>query len=52
MLVVTAVRPGSSYHIQVTDVSEDPDCEDDEDSPPTTLGDCGLCPPSQYYYND
>jgi hypothetical protein len=52
MLVVTAVKPGSSYHIQVTDVSEDPDCEDDEDSPPTTLGDCGLCPPSQYYYKD
>lgn len=52
MLVVTAVKPGSSYHIQVTDVSEDPDCEDDDDSPPTTLGDCGLCPPSRYYYNN
>jgi hypothetical protein len=52
MLVVTAVKPDSSYAIQISDVSDDPDCEDDQETPPTTLGDCGICDPSQYFYND
>jgi hypothetical protein len=52
MLVVTAVKPDSSYTIQISDVSDDPDCEDDQETPPTTLGDCGICDPSQYFYND
>lgn len=50
-LVVTAVKPGAEMTIEVTDVSDDPDCEEQDDgvSPPTTLGDCGICGPSQYY---
>jgi hypothetical protein len=52
MLLVTAVTPGASYTIDVTRVSDDPDCEDDQETTSTTLGDCGICPPSQYFFND
>jgi hypothetical protein len=52
MLLVTAVTPGAAYTIDVTRVSDDPDCEDDQEPTSTTLGDCGLCPPSRYFFND
>lgn len=51
MLVVTSVKPGGKLTIDIGDVSDDSDCTDEEDPTPTTLGDCGLCPPSQYFYD-
>jgi hypothetical protein len=52
MLVLTAVKPGASFTIDVTDVGDDRDCEEDQEAPPTTLGECGICSPSDYFYND
>jgi len=51
MLVVTAVKPGAEFVLDVAKVSDDPDCnQEEEQSPPTTLGDCGICGPSRYYH--
>jgi hypothetical protein len=50
MLVVTAVKPGAEFALEVTEVSGEAECEEDEETTPTTLGDCGGCPPSQYYH--
>jgi hypothetical protein len=52
MLLVTAVTPDAAYTIDVSRVSDDPDCEDDQETTPTTLGDCGICSPSRYFFND
>jgi hypothetical protein len=41
MLVVTAVKPGAEFALEVTEVSGEAECEEDEETTPTTLGDCG-----------
>jgi hypothetical protein len=53
MLVITSTRPGALIGIEVTDVSDNPDCEESQDpnATPTTLGECDLCGPSRYYWN-
>ncbi len=51
MLVVTAVKPGAEFTLAVTQVSEEPDCSEEDVPPTTTLGECGTCPPSDFYYN-
>jgi hypothetical protein len=51
MLVVTTVEPGAEFTLEVMEISDEPDCgEEEEDTTPTTLGDCGDCSPSQYYH--
>ncbi len=52
VFVVTAIKKGALLEIDVTDVDDDPECEDEEDggSAPEP---CPLdCPPSEYYYKE
>ncbi len=51
-LVVTTLESDVSFTLLVTEVVEDGDCGEDPVPTPTTLGDCGGCPPSQYFYSD
>lgn len=48
VVVVSATRPDGSYTLSVTDVSDEPDCEEDE--PDNEDFDCiDICDPSSYY---
>jgi hypothetical protein len=48
-LVVTTVGADEDFDLTIDEVGSDITCEDEEESPTPTLGDCGLCPPSQYF---
>jgi len=51
VLVFTTVEALARLTITVTDVTEDESCEEDEQAPTTTLGECDLaCGSSSYYY--
>jgi len=54
VLVLTSVEPGASYTLDITDVSTDPDCQDDTEPEDTgAAGEClEFCDPSTYYWGD
>jgi hypothetical protein len=50
VFAVTATTPGALFAIEVTDVSDDDECED-EDTAPDVPTPCPIvCPPSRYYW--
>lgn len=52
VMVITSVEPGARYILDVTDVSDDPECDPDSGGP-AAPSDCnleGLCGPSEYYF--
>lgn len=50
VVVVTTVQEGESFGISA-EVSDEPDCDEDEEDDPTDfeLPDCGICDPSFYF---
>jgi hypothetical protein len=53
VMVLTSVEPGAHYTLDVTDVTDNPDCTDDSEPPPDPNPDeCDLCGPSEYYWGD
>ncbi len=51
VFVVTAADPGGSFSIKVTDLDNDPKCDEDEESThPAIPTPCPFCDPSQYFF--
>lgn len=54
-LVATATRPGASVTITVNELSDESDCEEDEEDNPPKDDEpgpsCGFCEPSSFYYD-
>jgi len=53
VMVVSSVEPGAHYTLDIIDLSDDPDCQEDDQSDGGELTDlCDLCGPSTYYWGD
>jgi hypothetical protein len=50
VFALTATEEGATFSMEVQDVSDEPDCEQDEPSSSGTTAPCAIeCPPSRYY---
>lgn len=53
LIVLTSVQPGAKYTLDVTDLSDDPECDPDKEGGPAAPANCslgGLCGPSDFYF--
>lgn len=53
VMVLTSVEPGAKYTLDVTDLSDDPNCDPENGGGPAAPVDCllgDLCGPSDYYF--